>query len=134
VSDRRADALRGAATARSQDAEERARRAIRELHARGVGVNFTTVAHTANVGRDFLYRHTELRAAIEQLRGKQQRAASRLPAHEQASENSTRARLRSALEENKRLRAENAQLREELAFAHGRVRELELTQRRGSKK
>jgi hypothetical protein len=29
------------------------------------------------------------------------------------------------LEENKRLRAENAQLREELALAHGRVRELE---------
>ena len=33
--------------------------------------------------------------------------------------------LRGMLEENKRLRAENAQLREELALAHGRVRELE---------
>ena len=91
MSDRRADALRGAATARSQDAEERARRAIRELHGRGVEVNFATVAHTANVGPDFLYRHTQLRAAIEQLRGNQQRAPSRLPVHEQASENSTRA-------------------------------------------
>ena len=96
-------------------------------------MNFATVAHTANVGRDFLYRHTQLRAEIEQLRGKQ-RAPSRLPAHEQASENSTRARLRGTLEENKRLRAENAQLREELALAHGRVRELEHTHRRGSKK
>lgn len=132
MSDRRADALRGAATARSQDAEARARRAIRELHGRGVEVNFATVAHTANVGRDFLYRHTQLRAAIEQLRGNQQRA--RLPVHEHASENSTRARLRGTLEENKRLRAENAQLREELALAHGRVRELEHTHRRGSNK
>jgi len=134
VSDRRADALRGAATARSQHAEERARRAIRELHGRGVEVNFATVAHTANVGRDFLYRHAELRAAIEQLRGQQQRPPSRLPARERASENSTRARLRGTLEENKRLRAENALLREELALAHGRVRELEHTHRSGSKK
>ena len=59
---------------------------------------------------------------------------TRLRSRRRASENSTRARLRGTLEENKRLRAENALLREELALAHGRVRELEHTHRSGSKK
>jgi len=45
---------------------------------------------------------------------------------ERASEESTRVRLRVALGEHKRLREEIASLREELALAHGRVRELEL--------
>ena len=89
--------------------------------------------HKRRERRDFLYGHAELRAAIEQLRGEQHRAPSRLPAHERASEESIRARLRGTLEENKRLRAENAQLRDELALAHGHVRELELAHRRGSK-
>ena len=38
--------------------------------------------------------------------------------------------LRGAIEENKRLRSENAQLREELALALGQIRELQLARRR----
>jgi regulator of replication initiation timing len=38
------------------------------------------------------------------------------------------------LEENKRLRAENAQLRDELELAHGEVRELKLARRHRSAK
>jgi regulator of replication initiation timing len=49
-----------------------------------------------------------------------------------ANDESLRARLRGALEENKQLRAENAQLREELALAHGEVRELKLASRHRS--
>ena len=77
------------------------------------------------MSRAFLYGHRQLRTAIEQLRQECQDIPPRLPAHQRASEESTRARLRGMLEENKRLRSENAQLREELALAHGRVRELE---------
>jgi regulator of replication initiation timing len=36
------------------------------------------------------------------------------------------------LEENKRLRSENAQLRDELAHAHGHIRELKLASRHRS--
>ena len=43
-----------------------------------------------------------------------------------------RARLRATLEENKRLRDEVAELGEELAIAHGRVREVELARRAAS--
>ena len=127
MSDRRADALRDAASARSLVVVERARRAIRELERRGATISFQAVATEAGVSRAFLYGHAELRAAIEQLRDQHyQRTPSRLPTRERASEESLRARLRGMLEENKRLRSENAQLRDELALAHGEVRELKL--------
>jgi predicted RNase H-like nuclease (RuvC/YqgF family) len=132
VTDRRADALRGAACARSLVVVERARRALRELERRGSPISFQAVAAEAGVSRAFLYGHDQLRAAIEQLREEHQHAPSRLPRHERASEESLRARLRGALEENKRLRCENAQLRDELAHAHGEVRELKLASRHGS--
>ena len=133
MSGRRAEALRGATAARSLAAEERARRALAELDRRGATISFQAVANGAGVSRAFLYSHPQLRAAIEQQRDQRQHVPSRLPAHQRASEDSIRARLRGTLDENKRLRSENAQLRDELALAHGRVRELELTKRRGSK-
>ena len=132
MSGRRADALRGAASARSLTAVQRAHRALNELHRRGAAVSFQAVATEAGVSRAFLYGHAELRAAIEQLRGHRQPIPSRLPVNERASENSIRARLRGTLEENTRLRAENTQLRQELAIAHGQVRELKLASRRRS--
>jgi hypothetical protein len=131
MSGRRSDALRKAAATRSLAAEERARRALAALQRRGQTISFQAVAAEAGVSRAFLYGRPQLRAAIEQQRDHRQPVPSRLPAGERASEESTRARLRGTLEENKRLRAENAQLRDELALAHGRVRELELA-RRGS--
>lgn len=131
MSERRADALRGAAAARSVSAQERATRALRALERRGERISFQAVATEAGVSRAFLYAHPQLRAAIERQRHQQKRVPSRLPAGERTSDDSIRVRLRGMLEENKRLRCENAQLREELALAHGRVRELELTRRAG---
>jgi Family of unknown function (DUF6262) len=129
LSGRRAEALRGATAARSLSAEQRARRALTELDRRRAAITFQAVATEASVSARFLYGHAELRAAIEQLRDEQHDAVSRLPRRERASEVSIRTRLRGTLEENKRLRSENAQLRHELALALGRVRELELTRR-----
>jgi hypothetical protein len=129
VSARRAQALRKAATARSLSSEQRARRALGELERRGAPITFQAVAAAAGVSARFLYGHADLRAAIQQLRGEQQHPAPRPPSRQRASEESLRARLHGLLDENKRLRAENAQLREELALAHGQVRELKLTRR-----
>jgi hypothetical protein len=75
-----------------------------------------------------LYSHPGLRGDIEQQRGRQ-RAPARLPIGERAGDESIRVRLRTALDDNKRLREEIAALRDELALAHGRVRELELARR-----
>jgi predicted RNase H-like nuclease (RuvC/YqgF family) len=132
VSGRRSQALRGAAAARSLAAEQRAHHAILELDRRGEPITFLAVATEARVSARYLYGHPQLRATIEQLRDEQRRAPSKLPIRERPSEESIRARLRSTLEENKRLRSENAQLRDELALAHGHIRELKLTKRRGS--
>ena len=52
-----------------------------------------------------------------------------MPVRQRASDASLRARLRAALDEGQRQREEIARLREELALAHGRVRELELDRR-----
>lgn len=133
MSGRRSQALRGAAAARSLAAEQRAQQAIAELDRRGGSITFLAVAAQAGVSARYLYTHPQLRATIEQLRDEQHRAPSRLPTGQRASQESIRARLRSTLEENKRLRAENVQLRDELALAHGHIRELTLTNRHGSK-
>ena len=132
MTDTRADALRDAAGTRSLAAEERVRGALADLDRRGLPISFQAVATHAGVSRAFLYAHPQLRAAIEQLRGQHQHPPARLPAHQRASDDSIRARLRGMLEENKRLRAENAQLRDELALAHGQIRELKLANRRRS--
>lgn len=124
MSSERVGALRSAAATRSLDAEQRARKALAALDEHGQLITFKAVAARANVSRQFLYSHGGLRAEIDRLRGERARAPSRLPPRERASEDSLRARLRDALEENKRLRAELADLRQELAVAHGRVREV----------
>jgi hypothetical protein len=132
MSAQRSQALRNSAAARSIAAEQRARHAIAELDRRGQPVTFLAVATEAGVSARYLYSHPQLRAAIEQFRDEQHRTPSRPSRHPRASDESLRARLRGVLEENKRLRSENAQLRDELAHAHGEVRELKLASRHRS--
>jgi Family of unknown function (DUF6262) len=109
-------------------AAERARSALAELERAGETITFAVVAARARVSRQFLYSQAHLRADIERQRG-QQRPPARLPMRGCAGDESIRVRLRIALEENKRLRDQIAGLRDELALAHGRVRELELVTR-----
>ena len=89
-------------------------------------------------GLDGVDRSTSSRA----LRGRQEASAaprgSRVGGWEKwavwrsarrSRDDSLRARVRSTLDENKRLREEIVALRQELALAHGRVRESERTGR-----
>ncbi|MGO9499954.1 MAG: DUF6262 family protein [Solirubrobacteraceae bacterium] len=128
----RSQALRSSAAARSIAAEQRARHAITELDRRGQPVTFLAVAAEAGVSARYLYSHQQLRAAIQQLRDEQHSTPSRPRRHARANDESIRTRLRGALEENKQLRAENAHLRDELALAHGEIRELKLASRHRS--
>ena len=123
--------LADAAARRTLDAERRVRGALRELNSEGATVTFAAVADRARVSRAFLYQHPELRAEIEALRSAQASAPARLPLRQRASDGSLRTRLRAALDESQRQRDEISRLREELALAHGRVRELELEGRVG---
>ncbi|MGZ6564654.1 MAG: DUF6262 family protein [Solirubrobacteraceae bacterium] len=124
-------ALAATAARRTLDAEQRVRSTLRALDADGASISFAAVAAHARVSRAFLYQHAELRAEIEALRSINSGAPARLPVRQRASDVSVRARLRAALDENQRQREEIAALREELALAHGRVRELELDRRIG---
>ena len=121
--------LADAAARRTLDAEQRVRAALRELDSDGAAVTFAAVAQHAGVSRAFLYQHAELRSQIEALRTAQAAAPAGLPVRQRASDASLRARLRAALDEGQRQREEIARLREELAVAHGRARELELDRR-----
>jgi hypothetical protein len=121
--------LADAAAKRTLDAQQRVQRALRELASEGATVTFAAVAGRARVSRAFLYAHAELRSEIEALRVVAAAAPVRLSVRHRASEASLRARLRAALDESQRQREEIARLREELALAHGRVRELELDRR-----
>ena len=132
MSTARSTALRSAAGARSVAAEQRARHAIAELDRRGQPITFLAVAAEAGVSARYLYAHPQLRATIQQLREEHHHTPSRPHRHPRANDESIRARLRGTLEENKQLRAENAQLRDELALAHGEIRELKLASRHRS--
>jgi hypothetical protein len=118
--------LTAAAARRTVDAEQRVRTALLELDREGAAVTFASVAARARVSRAFLYQHAALRTEIEALRAAQATAPASLAVRHRASDASLRVRLRAALDESQRQRAELAGLREELAIAHGRVRELEL--------
>ncbi len=118
-----------AAARRTLEAEQRVGGALREFDREGVTVTFASVAERARVSRAFLYQHAALREEIEALRAAQAAAPARLPVRHRASDASLRARLRAALDDSQRQREEIARLREELALAHGRVRELELDRR-----
>jgi hypothetical protein len=62
--------LRKATSARTQEADKRARTALAELARAGKPISFTAVARQAGVSTDFLYRNLELRTRIERHRAK----------------------------------------------------------------
>jgi hypothetical protein len=116
--------LRDAAKRRSADAVARARTAIDELAGSGEQVSFQAVARRAGVSRQWLYTQPELRDEIERLRtATAGQAPSGVPAGQRSSEASLRQRVESLLEENRRLRTEVGELRDELALAYGHQRE-----------
>ncbi len=121
--------LAEAAAQRTLEAEQRVHSELRGLDSDGATVTFAAVAERARVSRAFLYQHAELRSQIEALRSAQAAAAARVPVRQRASDASLRGRLRAALEDGQRQREEIARLRDELALAHGRARELELDRR-----
>ncbi len=118
--------LVAAARRRALETRQRALVALRHLHATGQPVSFDTVARAARVSRSWLYGQQDLRAEIQQLRTRHDPGPSSLsvpiPARQRASDASLRRRLEAAGAEIGRLREENRQLRERLAWAHGELR------------
>ena len=107
-----------AARRRSQATQQRAVAALRRMDNAGVAVNFESVAKEAAVSRSWLYTHTELRAEIERLRGRQNSTAL-IPDRQKISDASSARRLEVASERIHELQSDNRRLRNALAEALG---------------
>jgi hypothetical protein len=112
--------LRQAAAAKREAAIARAEAGIRALTKTGQPVTFRAVAAAGGVSVDFLYRHPELRARIERLRGHQPAPAGNAPPGERGhhAASSVVATLTARLTE---LRRELAETKAQLAAAHGEL-------------
>jgi hypothetical protein len=76
------------------------------------------------VSRQWLYTEPALRQQIQRLRAlASRRPGSTTSARTRSTEASLQSRLRTALDDNRRLRSENAELNAELALAYGRQRD-----------
>ena len=114
--------LRQAALARHTAATERATTALADLDRAGQPVSFTSVAETANVSRSWLYTQPALRDTITSLRTEPSRPSTKVPAAQRATSESLRQRLDATRQDVARLRAENQNLRDQLALALGEQR------------
>jgi hypothetical protein len=121
------DNLRRAAARKSKLASARADRGLREMIRLGQPITFRRLAKTAGVSLDFLYRTTEIRNRVEQLRTQQQTtppdpATTPVDADQPSSVVRT---LTAPLAELKhRHRQEVATLKQALEAAHGENLEL----------
>ena len=126
----RVQRLREAAQARHDTTLQRAEDTVRRLANRGETVTFRRVADAAGVSRSWLYQQPELRAQINQLRGRPtSRNHAAVPTAEQATADSLRQLVHTYRAEINRLRAENQTLREQLARRLGAERTAAITSR-----
>lgn len=127
------DNLRAAAAAKSAAAKTRAEQGLREMVRRGTPITFRGLAQTAGVSLDFLYRTSDIRRRVEQLRDQQQRNPQPAPIepvdpdHPSSVVRTLTAQL---LELKRRHREEVTALKTALETAHGE--NLELRRRLGS--
>lgn len=117
----RPDPLSEAAARRHELTRSRAIQALRELDRAGVPVTFTGVAEAAGISRSWLYAQPDISSQIRRLRQERNAvgSAGAIPAAQQATDASLRARLAAALDRKKQLVGENARLRRQLALALG---------------
>jgi 2'-5' RNA ligase len=117
----RTDLLSVAAARRHELTRSRAVQALRELDRAGIPVTFAGVAQAAGVSRSWLYTQPDISSQIRRLRQETNAAGSAggVPSAQRPTDASLRARLTAALDRNKQLADENAQLRRQLAHALG---------------
>ncbi|MCU1679501.1 MAG: transposase [Amycolatopsis sp.] len=107
---------------RHHHALQRAQQTLTELADAGDQVTVVLLADRAGVSRSWVYAQPALRDRIEQLRQHRASADVVRATVTRATDDSLRQRLAFALERITQLRAENQQLRDALARAHGQLR------------
>lgn len=108
--------------ARHEQTLQQARAALTSMASDGEAITVSLLASKAGVSRSWIYTQPELRGQIERLQSQTRTGAPRRDAGNGASEESLRRRLALAHQRIAQLRAENQQLRQSLARAHGQLR------------
>lgn len=120
------DNLRRAAARKSAAAQARAEQGLREMIRTGQPITFRGLAQTAGVSLDFLYRTTDIRKRVEQLRAQQQNTPP--PAanttHDDAASSVVRTLTAQLGALKQQHRDEVRQLRQALEAAQGEILEL----------
>jgi hypothetical protein len=117
--------LAQAAARKRQAARERADAGIRALVKARAPITFEAVAAAGNISKDFLYRTTDLRARIQDLRSRTTGTRTLPPAAEPSAATSTSSVVRTLTitlrDERARHRAEISELKAALEAAHGEL-------------
>ena len=116
--------LAAAATRRRADTLDRARRTLEELGRTGQRYTVTQIAAHASVSRAWLYAQAEFRDGIRRLTtaAPMSSAPAASDQIEHGSDASLRQRLALAHERIRELDVENHRLREQIALLHGQLR------------
>lgn len=131
----RIETLRAASARKRQETEAKVRRALMTMTARGVAVDFGSVAEHAGVSTAYLYKHHSLRVEIAGLRKPPPARVEARAAAVKSRDASSQVKLSVAVsalrelrKENDALRSENARLLGELAAARAMSRRPRLSE------
>jgi len=115
--------LIAAAQRRHEETRAKAIQALRDLDRDSGPVTFPIVARKAEVSRSWLYTQSDICDEIHRLRNLRGNAASTpLSISQRSTDASLRGRLEVANQRVRDLTAENQRLRDQLAYALGRLR------------
>jgi uncharacterized protein DUF6262 len=114
--------LAAAARRRREQTLARARKVVQEFEDSGQPTTITAIAARAGVSRAWLYAETELRQRIHARRAKPLTTRPAAEPGERSSDNSLRQRLALAHDRIRELTDDNQQLREQIARLHGQLR------------
>lgn len=99
---------------RSEEAKEKAERAVRELKEKREPVNFGSVHKKSGVSKHFLYENKEVRSLIEAERGREETRKAVLHSKYDKTSKSKDVIIATKEKHIEKLEAENKQLRKEL--------------------
>src|SRR5262245_32444147 len=108
---------------RHDELVDRVKAALRRLDRQHATITFPAVARAAGVSRAFLYKTPALATEIQRLRAARAAGGSRIPASQRRGEASKDALVKRLTAENRQLREELRQMRDQNAVLLGRLRE-----------
>lgn len=114
--------LREATRRRSEQARQRAERAVTDAAKNNQPITVAAIARAADISRSWLYTQTDLVDAINQL--KNGAPSPHRNGRQPTSSASLQRRLEASLLRIKQLRADNAELTRRLEAAHAEIRRL----------